>query len=314
MTSIGDETSTPAEISRGGDSSEVVLTRRNLGPHEPDLLDLPLDEAYRGKSILDGASIHWGLLYEVNPDGWIPAEVVESNLADARVRWMPPGVSFDPNGGVEDMLDIAVALISVDTGVAGSIDGARERGRSAARQAAALVMSRTRLLSGRNPIWEGPFASTGSEKLGFVSASRVIQVTGQSPESIRKSLAPLAGARVLDGVDERVSFARHWYLRAWETQDLLDRFVNFWLTAAALYESHRPAGGDRERNGIAAYVVDLARRRGLSATVRDEITLALLEAYELRNRVFHQGRFDDIGRDAVVRLESAVTRCISEEI
>ena len=79
-----------------------------------------MDAIYAGKPILEAGPIHWGLLYLVNPDAWNPLELIEIDLADARVAWLP--TTFDPNGEIGDMLDTPAYLISVDTGVTGSID------------------------------------------------------------------------------------------------------------------------------------------------------------------------------------------------
>lgn len=270
-----------------------------------------MDAIYAGKPVLEAETIHWGLLYPVNPDAWNPLERIDVDLVDARVAWLP--TTFDPNGEVGETLDMPTCLISVDTGVSGSIDRARDIGRPAVRQAAALTMASTRLIAGRQPIWEGAFVALEGEATGFTTVRRGTQVPNQTSDSIRGSMQPVIGRSVLSTASRSVALARHWYLRGWEATGLLDRFMNFWLAGAALYERHRPAGGDRERVGIRAYAVDLAARTGISPTIRDMIANNLAGAYELRNRIFHEGDFTVVDAQSVADLEQAVTQCILAE-
>lgn len=281
--------------------------------HDP--LDGDLDAIYASQPLLSAETIHWGLLYQVNPGRWTPPESFALDGADWQARFLPKGtIAAFHSENPEEPLAFDGCLISVDTKCSGSANAARDVGRSAVREAAALLMTCTQLIAGRPPVWEGAFYPLPNGNVGSTTSRTHIRVLGVTATEVRSRVQRLTSSGVKEGTDISVRLARHWYLRGNEETRALDRFINFWLASAALYERHRPTtGADREKRGIRTYVIDLAGRVGMSPTVRDDIVRRLVVAYDLRNEVFHEGKFQQVSTQAAADLDVAASMCIRYE-
>lgn len=175
-------------------------------------------------------------------------------------------------------------------------------------------MATTQIVAGQQITWEGAFTFRDDGLISATNIRRLLRLATVDMKSIQRRMDRLKAS---DTVNTRpaLSLARHWYLKAWETPNTLDRFIGLWLTAAALYEPHRPPLGspDRERSGMRSYLVDLTNRTGLSPLIRDDVRDRLFDAYILRNNVFHEGDFRSVGYGDTAALERAVSICIRQE-
>ncbi len=291
------------------DGIAARITR--AGAHSIDQWTDPLDDVFTGTPLVAGQPIDWGLLYGVNKGDWTPPDATAVVLGkDWEVRFSPPGIG-DPRPNRE-RTDVHTCVVIARL-QARTVQEARDRGRPAVRCAAGLATLLSRYIAGQTPLWEGPIAAGEAPgSVVFGQLSKGITIPTRSIQDIEAEFVPFLGVAV-EALPKHVSMALYWYQHAWGRLDLVDRFAAFWWAGLVLVE-HGQRRQDTQRERIAKYAQGLVGRFALAPARASDIEMALTDAYDARNDLFHESDPSSITVSLVTRLERVVSDILHWEV
>lgn len=295
------------EFTARADSTNATITR--LGGHWLDQWDGDLNAIYGGTPFENGTPIDWGLLFEANPRSWKPDdEHVLIEGIDWRVVFQPPG-GADPRPGRETLeVPTVIVLAAVK---ASTLNEARDRGRVTARRVAALTALLSRYIANRTPIWEGPVQGIPDATVRFGQVTRFLEVPERDTSDVSAEFDPYLKVAA-EKLPAPVGMALYWYAHAWGRLDLTDRFAALWWSALALVEAQGAKGNQKER--IDAYATSLINRVALSHARASDVAKVMKDAYDTRNELFHESRWDVVSEDGVIALEETVSNLLRWEV
>jgi hypothetical protein len=272
--------------------------------------ELPVDPLNRRdlqevlSSFESGAPISWVCVFRLAK----PGPTAHSQLAgpDWHLEFGPEPFSvpwFDEDGHVSDLqLAPPIALLAATTSEP-TVSAARTIGRPRLRSLIGYVNLVAPLLTGAELAWEGAMAHSedGGLRLATGQTQVAMRFRDEAIAAIRQGLAPLS----LGQLDARHLLALEWFAEARLTTSPTSRLVDLWCAVVAVVDSTYARADKRKLDQIARIDAYLGRLQ-ISSRRREQLSGAFHSAYELRNRLVHEGDRACVTDAAVESLHAAV--------
>ncbi len=290
---------------------------REIDTRSADFFDVlepqDLDEALA--EVADGSPLHWGIVLQLaRPGPEVNTEFIGADWQITIITDKPFELPRFKNNqsGVSDRIDPPLALIEARTGET-TVNAARDIGRPRARALVGYVRLVHPLFTGASLAWEGfvrPTNTPGEAVYGTGTKDFHLEVSAAALERVRPLLPPHLNIGDLCEADR---LALEWVTEAWLSTSTQARFTNLWFAVVATVDARLTKKEKGAIGGQMARIRCHLLKLPISTASLENLREAFTRAYDLRNKVVHEG-YRGVNQQDVANLYDALSNFLRAEI